>query len=253
MKKVMISVMLVLCAALIAICILLYRKMDENAPKISVPDTQIAYTEGDPMDALLEGVTAYDEEDGDVSDSLQVEAIRTLQGDKQAVVVYVAKDKSNNIVTKNRTIDYIAVTEKISVYETEQPKATENASESAGSDEPEGTQQPENEGEDAVDPAAEEAAAQAAAEAQFASLSDDSPRLTLTATKVAVAAGESFSPLSYVKEITDDKDKREELFRRIQISGEYDLSAPGTYELVYYVLDSDQNQSNQATLTLIVQ
>lgn len=255
MKKVIISAMLVACAALLAVCILIYGKMDENAPTISVPDTQIMYTEGDPEDVLLEGVTAFDEEDGDVSDSLQVEAIRTLKGNRQAVVVYVAKDKSNNIATKNKTIDYVAKTEKIGVDKAEEtPAPTEKAFESdAGSDEPEELQSSENENPDTIDPAAEEAAAQAAAEAQFEELPNSSPRLTLSATRVAVAAGASFTPLSYVKEITDDEDKREELFRRIQISGEYDLSTPGTYELVFYVLDSDQNQSNQAMLTLIVQ
>lgn len=248
MKKAVISVMLVLCVALLAVCILLYQKMDNEAPEISVPDTQITYTEGDPEETLLEDVTAFDKKDGDVSDSLQVEAIRTLEGNDKAIVVYVAKDKSNNIATENRTIDYIAKDEKISVNDTEEtPAPTDEAEQDTAAVEPTGGE------EVTIDPAEEEAAAEAAAEAQFAMLSEESPRMTLYATRVLVPTGGSFSPLNYVKEITDDEDERDDLFRRIQIIGDYDLSVPGTYELVYYVIDSDQNQSNEATLTLIVQ
>ncbi len=58
--------------------------------------------------------------------------------------------------------------------------------------------------------------------------------------------------LSYVKDIQDDKDSTSDLYRKIQITGTVDVNTPGTYELTYYVVDSNGNASNGAVLTIVV-
>ena len=50
---------------------------------------------------LLEGVTAVDEKDGDVSDSLLVEKVAGTNG-KEVIVTYVARDGANNVGKASR-------------------------------------------------------------------------------------------------------------------------------------------------------
>ena len=78
------------------------------------------------------------------------------------------------------------------------------------------------------------------------------PVLTLTSDTIEIAAGSSFSVISAVADITDDKDDRSTLFRYIHVTGDYDLRTPGQYTLSYVVTDTDGNASIPQTLTLIV-
>lgn len=78
------------------------------------------------------------------------------------------------------------------------------------------------------------------------------PVLTLTSDTIELTAGSSFSVVSAVADITDDKDDRSTLFRYIHVTGDYDLRTPGQYTLEYMVTDTDGNTSLPQTLTLIV-
>ena len=78
------------------------------------------------------------------------------------------------------------------------------------------------------------------------------PVLTLSSETIEIAAGTNFSVISPVSDITDDKDDRSYLFRRIRVSGDYSTQTPGQYTIQYTVTDSDGNQSVPKTLTLTV-
>lgn len=78
------------------------------------------------------------------------------------------------------------------------------------------------------------------------------PVLTLTSDTIEITAGSSFSVVSAVADITDDKDDRSTLFRYIHVTGNYDLKTPGQYSLEYVVTDTDGNTSVPQILTLIV-
>ena len=78
------------------------------------------------------------------------------------------------------------------------------------------------------------------------------PVLTLSEDTVEIAAGSNFSVISPVVDITDDKDDRSSLFRRIHVSGDYSMTTPGQYVLQYVVTDSDGNSSVPQSLNLIV-
>ena len=57
-----------------------------------------------------------------------------------------------------------------------------------------------------------------------------------------------------MESVTDDKDSKETLYKRIEISGDtFDKDTPGTYEQTYYIVDTDGNRSNEAKLTIVVQ
>lgn len=78
------------------------------------------------------------------------------------------------------------------------------------------------------------------------------PVLTLTSDTIEIAAGSSFSVVSAVADVTDDKDDRNTLFRYIHVTGDYDLRTPGQYTLEYTVTDKDGNVSLPQMLNLIV-
>ena len=69
---------------------------------------------------------------------------------------------------------------------------------------------------------------------------------------VEVPVGTVLDKLSYVKDIQDDVDTTSDLFKKIQITGDVNTGAAGTYELTYYVVDSNGNSSNGAVLTVVV-
>ena len=68
------------------------------------------------------------------------------------------------------------------------------------------------------------------------------PRCTALLSEAALCddqRGEEFNKLSWVEDITDDKDDRSRLFRDIRVEGDVNRNEPGTYELAYYAADSD--------------
>ena len=90
-------------AVLIAVCAFFYLQMDRTAPVITLPDTEQTYTTGTNTDHLLEGVTAYDSHDGDVTDSLLIEKVtETEKG--EVIVTYAAVDSSNNVAELSRIL-----------------------------------------------------------------------------------------------------------------------------------------------------
>jgi len=140
-------------------------------------------------------------------------------------VIYCAKDRSNNIGTASRQIEYRAADGADWLdYELE------------------------TEAETAVDTETE-----SETEVEIAGLSPESPRIYLTTDQYTVKPGEDYSLLSFVKDITDDQDGPDWLYYQIHIAGMHDINGPGTYELYYSVVDRDNNMSNRAKLTLTIE
>ena len=76
---------------------------DRNGPEIVLPDSDIVLTDSTTDAQLFEGLTASDDADGDVSDSLKLESV-TKVSDNLVLLVYAAKDKSNNVSTVTRAL-----------------------------------------------------------------------------------------------------------------------------------------------------
>lgn len=79
---------------------------DNTAPEIIIEDQLLEVSALDSRDALLQGVTARDAVDGDVTASLVVESVRLLRGDGTVTVTYAAFDKSGNVAKKTREVLY---------------------------------------------------------------------------------------------------------------------------------------------------
>ncbi len=79
---------------------------DNTAPEILIQDTLLLVSTQDPEEMLLQGVTATDGADGDVTDSLLVERITMTGGDGTASVTYAAFDRAGNVAKASRIIRY---------------------------------------------------------------------------------------------------------------------------------------------------
>ncbi len=106
-----ILVIAVAAAAFAGYCSLDAMRTDSKPPEISLDGTLLEVSVEDPKSALLQGVTASDKKDGDVTDSLVVESITLLDGEGNVSVTCAAFDAAGNVARaerKARYTDYIS-------------------------------------------------------------------------------------------------------------------------------------------------
>ena len=251
----------IVAAILIAVTVMLGIGVDNDAPVINFEE-KIAYDDKQPIAALLEGVSAYDGRDGDVTSSIMVESLIVLDNGKEAKVTYTAKDKNNNIVKASRVVAYSGSGQSIYASST---VAISNEDLTAG-DLPLTTQAPtvtpteppttEAPTEAVTEPTTPEETTTAEPETTTAAptvaAGGEAPVLTMVTHEGSINVGGFFNVASYVSNITDNNDTREELFRRIGIEGTYDSYTSGDYTFYVYCIDSDRNISNKETFVLHV-
>lgn len=98
---------LILCIAGFAAYIVWDRMNTDNTPpQITMDAQEIQVSVVEPTSKLLEGVTAYDDRDGDVTDSIVVESVYGMTSDNRVTVTYSAFDSSNNVTKAQRTVYY---------------------------------------------------------------------------------------------------------------------------------------------------
>lgn len=232
-RKLLFFALGILCMAFSATAVFLVVDRDKTGPVIAVPeDGSLTYVAGEDKKILLEGVTASDSEDGDVSDTLVIESIRP-NGDR-AVVTYTAVDHSHNASKASCVVNYQTETEEEETIAGEK-RLADSEDEAEELQENSGTK------------------AQKDVEDAIADLPKESPRFRLSQHEVMLAVGEVFDYSQYISDITDDKDSREQLYGRIRLQGKVDTSKAGIYEISYFVVDSDKNQSNVEVLTVKVE
>lgn len=246
MKKGLVAMLFLACAALLAGNVVVYIGEDRNGPEISVPQEEITYVAGTDTSALLNGVTAQDNRDGDVTNTVTIESIIPNAEQTGASVVYVAKDSKNNVTKETRTILYSTDANQAAA----QAAAEQAAADQAAQDQAAAEQAAQGDAAGERAQTTDDGAAQN--EAAIAALSAESPRFYLTQYSVELERGAELNELSYVQDISDDEDSRDELYQGIQISGEVDTNTPGEYTLEYHVVDSDGNNSNVAQLRVTV-
>lgn len=260
MKKLLLGGGILICVILGGLSV--YKKLntDRSAPEIGFAGAGV-YVSGMTEEALLAGVTATDPEEGDVSDSLVVEAVVENPTDNTVIVVYAARDSENNIAKVRRVLSMAESLKTDQDEETEpETEKKQTGSKTAVSgrtgnavtkveSESETDFGAEVESESEIEPVSE---TESEYESEYEYVSPGSPVIKLTANKATIKTGEEFNPLAYVKSIEDDYDNIYSLWRDIQIEGEYDVNKAGTYEFAFYVTDSSGNRSNTAHFKLTV-
>lgn len=250
-----------LCVILLGICAVSCLKKDRRGPEIQFSDIPVTYAQGDDTSVLLEGVTATDGADGDVTDSLKVDRVTEIQGMNYVVVTYVAKDSKNNITKQERWIDLsdgASSSEPMvdigSIDEEETEFGT--TGEVQHTEEQEVYDQPETMSEAVTETEPE-------TETEERLVSTGAPIIRISTHDLKLSVGQHFECLDYVKECVDDVDTQNQLFSRIVVNGEDEYGnyvGNGTintsyetgYTLQYYVVDTDGNMSNIETMKVTV-
>lgn len=255
MKKGIIALMIAACLALGGVTFFLLATEDRKAPEIQIQDADITYVNGSDYSELLKGVTATDNREGDVTQNLVVEGVYPNDDGTTASVVYAVKDKKNNVRKASRIVKYQADPNSLVSEEEEKDEQTDMHAD-VQDDTTEDTQSQavgveEKSESDSMVKSDEEDEPDALSDS---SDSPESPVIVLKQSTVTIKRGESVNRISYVESITDDKDDKDTLWKQIQIVGDtFDSSTSGTYEQIYYVVDSDGNKSNEAKLTIVVE
>lgn len=72
-------------------------KTDDMGPAITIDGTELTLSVNDPQEAYLRGVSAYDDQDGDVSSQIVVESCYGITDDNLVTVTYAAFDRAGNV------------------------------------------------------------------------------------------------------------------------------------------------------------
>lgn len=109
MKKIRIAVIALFAVsvvALIGFTIWSNLDKDETPPVLEYDEASITVSVKDGEQALLKGLTAHDDIDGDLTDAIRVSSISHFAEQGKRTVDYVVFDSSNNFATCSRTVQY---------------------------------------------------------------------------------------------------------------------------------------------------
>lgn len=98
---------LMLCTLVTGIYALIFVLSDDTtAPVLSVDSEVLEISVSATDEVLLQGVSAVDEKDGDVSTSVLIEEISNINETHEATITYAAFDSSNNVAKISRTVKF---------------------------------------------------------------------------------------------------------------------------------------------------
>ena len=223
---------------------------DSKGPKITVEQKSITYVNGDDKASLLDGVSAYDAVDGDVTVSLIVKDITVLNSGDTAKVTYAARDNNNNISEAYRIVTYVDSSEYYSEPDDEamfQEAVEEEVIQEEETSENTETQETEEPTEEATEEPQEEEKPEEPEKPQPKATDnkpeDKTPKITLKQKTVNINVGQTFNPSDYIKS--------KENASSIAIDGAINVMAPGTYPLTFKVTGPDGKTASE-TLTVVV-
>jgi len=254
---------------LIAVCIygfILYKDSRDKSPVLVVPRDELVISVKDPTSSLLTGVSAYDDEDGDVTGDILIESISSFDENMKRTVTFVAFDSHYHVVRATRTFSYsdyespkFNIDDSLSMVSWSN---TDILSHVTASDLIDGDitanvaivdhylvdsykgiyevkLSVSNSAGDNVE---------ISALLQLANVSRLMPVITLNEYLVYIDAGGSFDPMSYVASATSGNSSEAP---EIKCSSDVDLSKPGCYSVTFTAVNS-LGYEGSAFLTVIV-
>ena len=256
--KITLTVIAVVLTALSVLTVIL---SDSKGPRITVEQKSITYVNGDDKASLLDGVSAYDAVDGDVTVSLIVKDITVLNSGDTAKVTYAARDNNNNISEAYRIVTYVdsdenysepddeAMFQEITEGEVTEAEVSAENTEAQATEEPveDNTQETEEPTEEVKEEPQEEEKPEESErpkpKATDNKPEDKTPKITLKQKSVNINVGQTFNPSDYIKS--------KENASSIAIDGAINVMAPGTYPLTFKVTGPDGKTASE-TLTVVV-
>lgn len=109
MKRLRISIAVLLVLSSVAFGVsrgVVYLNKDDTIPEIVCSAGVLSISASDGEEALLQGVTAYDEKDGDLTDRIVVESIVGTNTPGRVSVTYAVSDSDHHVSSYVRTVEY---------------------------------------------------------------------------------------------------------------------------------------------------
>lgn len=267
---------------LVVLCLVFFLQADRKEPEFEFHETETVYREGMDVAKLLEGITAYDDADGDISNRIVLEKIIENEKEDNVVVYYAVSDKTGNVAKCSRVFPAVllADSQKDNGSDEQNAEMIMEAGVSAELDDKEKkVEQPDVEAVTEIEENAEVTARptptptasptptatpiptpeQEALQEQepvvqpptAPAVNPAAPVLTLNTTQIVVQRGVNPPWVNSISVLKDDKDSYETLFHNIQIS-KFNVNEPGSYPVTLYTEDSDGNRSATASVTIVV-
>ena len=107
MQKILIGILGSLSLILITILMIESAILDKEGPRIEYSERQLIYEDDIDMSDFITDVIATDAKEGDVSSTVIIDRVIKMKSVNVAVIIYAAKDSSNNITQKERMVRYI--------------------------------------------------------------------------------------------------------------------------------------------------
>ena len=244
---------------------------DVVPPEIRMDADVITVSADDGDEALLRGVTATDNRDGDITGAVLVDGVSQLTGPNAARVRYIVFDAAENAATASRTVVY-------SDYEAPRVFVLQPLTYNVGDtialrgrviarDCLEGNIT------DRIRISSKDLSNRAAGVYHLTIwvmnklgdvstvtvpviVREDDPAVPVVELKsylTYLTRGEEFDPKAYFQSYYDSADSRaRNYYDHLEVSGEVDTDTPGTYEVVYSATNSD-GLTGQAILTVVVE
>lgn len=276
---------------LLAVLFFFFSLRDRTAPEIYIEEISLIYRTGMEENILLEGVSAVDEEDGDISDSIVIEKIVTDPKNGTAVITYGVRDKAGNMAKASKKVEMEmeAVEDEAVVDENADSEAADEENSTnpvPAEDADREDREPGEENENSEDETASEdeedsevenrndedeeatennlnnenrealpAAGEAGNTVQNVSSRQNPgrPSIVFRTQEVKVKAGGTPAWVDAIEGLHDDKDDYVYLLGTLKVEGEYDRNTLGTYEVKVTTTDSDGNVSNSYPVKIVVE
>ena len=231
--------------------------IDQTGPVFSMEDESLTISVHDDEEILLEGVTAFDSKDGDVTDSILIESISPFTAAGHRIVRYAAFDADDHVTHARRNLYYsdyepprFAFTSPLSY-----PLNTQNLLEGVqviDSIDGDITDQiqvvspadvnPEMAGKypaelHAADSAGGVSSLPVTIEIYDPVIKSGAPKIVLSEYLVYLEKGSPFNEKDYIKSVTINGEESDR--NLIQIQSSVDTDEPGCYEVAYSVEDSE--------------
>lgn len=252
-------VIIIFCGCVVSVVV-----SDREAPEIKYDKSKMLTEYSDDMQPseLTVGVSAYDNEDGDVSDTLSVVNITVLSDGETAEVTFAAKDKSNNIAKDTVRIKYTGSKSFVdtSVINKEDMTSDQSETKETETSVQEETTEAETDGQEETTTGGEASLPEGGSGTPVLIDREEVdatgiPQIELKYTDYVMHVGDEFTDylaLDWVNATYDNDNNN--VANRIQIDGRVDVdtSVEGDYVLIYRVSDQDGNLSPDRILTVHV-
>ena len=243
---------------------------DVVPPQIRMDADTLTVSVADGDEALLQGVTATDNRDGDISGSVIVEDVSQLTGPNSARVRYIVFDKAENYATASRTVVYsdyeaprISILQPL-VYNVGEVVALQGRVIARDCLEGNITSSIRLSSQDLNNKSAGTYHLTIWAMNRLGDISTvevpvivreedpDAPVIELTQYLAYLERGEEFNPRTYFKAYFENETSRlRRLYDQLEVTGEVDTETPGTYEVSYAAVNR-QGIRGEQILTVVV-